>query len=294
MIEKTMGKILKLINVIIVCLIIIFLICNYVYPFFNGLELTDNGILMIDENKKDNSSSYDEVSSLNNNTGTIKSRLEELSKKDSRVNEIIGNYDDYPVELLDMLSRNIEMLDFVLEYPDKSGNVYANTVGNFEENTIPLLLQWDRRWGYASYGEDSIAISGCAPTALSMVIVGLTGDSSITPYVVSKYAEENGFYLKGTGTSWSLMTTGSSHFGIKGKEIPLSKNNVMNALKSGHPVICSVRKGDFTTLGHFIVLAGIENDKIKVNDPNSKARSNLLWDYDRLEGQIKNLWEFSL
>ena len=54
-----------------------------------------------------------------------------------------------------------------------------------------------------------------------------------------------------------------------------------------------MRKGDFTTTGHFIVLVGIEDGKIKVNDPNSKERSNLLWDYERLEYQIKTLWEFS-
>ena len=30
-----------------------------------------------------------------------------------------------------------------------------------------------------------------------------------------------------------------------------------------------------------------------VNDPNSKSRSKILWDYDTLEGQIKNLWGFT-
>ena len=46
--------------------------------------------------------------------------------------------------------------------------------------------------------------------------------------------------------------------------------------------------------GHFIVLAGCEGGKIKVNDPFSVANTQKLWDFERLEGQIKGLWVFSL
>ena len=42
-------------------------------------------------------------------------------------------------------------------------------------------------------------MTGCGPTVLSMVVSGLTGDSSITPYVVARYAQENGYYVSGTG-----------------------------------------------------------------------------------------------
>lgn len=237
--------------------------------------------------------SYDDVSSLKNNKGSIKSRLKKLSKEDDRVSDIIKNYNSYPEALLDMLSRDIDLLDFVLNYHDKSGKVFSETI-DVRRGEIPLLLQWDERWGYASYGENMIAISGCAPTSLAMVISGLTGDTSITPYKVAKYAEDNGFYIDGTGTSWSLMTSGSEFFGIDAKQISLSKDNIFSELENGHPIIASMREGDFTTAGHFIVLTGVSNGKIKVNDPNSKKRSSLLWDYDRLESQIKNLWSFSV
>jgi len=237
--------------------------------------------------------SYDDVSSLKNNKGSIKSRLKKLSKEDDRISDIIKDYNSYPEALLDMLSRDIDLLDFVLNYHDKSGKVFSESI-KVRKGEIPLLLQWDERWGYASYGENMIAISGCAPTSLAMVISGLTGDTSITPYKVAKYAEDNGFYVDGTGTSWSLMTSGSEFFGIDSKQISLSKDNIFSELENGHPIIASMREGDFTTAGHFIVLTGVSNGKIKINDPNSKKRSSLLWDYDRLESQIKNLWSFSV
>ena len=135
-------------------------------------------------------------------------------------------------------------------------------------------------------------MSGCGPTSLAMVIAGLTKDNSITPYKIAKYAEENGYYVQDVGTSWSLMTEGAKSFGINSRQISLSKQVIFNALEQGHPIICSMKKGDFTNSGHFIVLVAIENGNIKVNDPNSKERSSVLWPYERLEGQIKNLWEF--
>jgi len=244
--------------------------------------------------ERTNTLSYDDVSSTKNNRGSIYDRLVKLKNEDSRINDVILKYNTYPESLLDMLSRDADLLDFVINYHDKRGKIYSDSVGNITQGEIPLLLQWDEKWGYAPYGENIIAISGCAPTALAMVASGLTGDSSITPYKVAKYAEENGFYVKGVGTSWSLMTIGSTNFGINGKEIPLSENNVYNELELGHPIIASVREGDFTTLGHFIVLTGSSNGKIKVHDPNSKKRSSLLWDYNRLENQIKNLWSFTI
>lgn len=69
---------------------------------------------------------------------------------------------------------------------------------------------------------------------------------------------------------------------------------MMNELEEGHPIVCSMRKGDFTTTGHFILLVGVQDGKFIVHDPNSKERSKKLWDYETLEYQIRNLWSFQM
>lgn len=199
---------------------------------------------------------------------------------------------DYPEELLEMLSRNPEMREFVLDYPDKKGKVYADTIGEVTKGEFPLLLQWDHRWGYGAYGNSLVAVSGCGPTALASVIAGLTGENTVTPYTIAKFAEEQGYCVEGVGTSWELFTSGIRSFGIAGTEMSLSKDTVFEALQNGQPIICSMRPGDFTTTGHFITLVGIEDGKIKVNDSNSKKNSKTLWEYETLEPQIKNLWVF--
>jgi len=88
------------------------------------------------------------------------------------------------------------------------------------------------------------------------------------------------------------MTEGGKEFGVTGQEIPLTKSVITRELEEGHPIVCSVGAGDFTTEGHFILLTGVEGDKIKVNDPNSEQNSTY-WDYEQLENQIKGMWSFS-
>lgn len=219
-------------------------------------------------------------------------RLEKMAEDNEKVRTILDNADQYPEDLLELLANNEETADFVLDYPQKKDLAPAESIGDMSGG-IPLLLQWDERWGYAIYRDNMIAINGCGPTALAMVAAGLTGDAGITPDRVARYAAEQGYYEGDAGTSWTLMTEGAAAFGVIGQEIGLSREQVFAELESGHPVICSMQPGDFTSTGHFIVLVGIEDGKIRVNDPNSRARSQVLWEYDRLESQINNLWSYT-
>ena len=194
--------------------------------------------------------------------------------------------------LRELVENNPETADFVRNYQMKKDLPPAEDVGEVTVGVIPHLLQWDERWGYQIYGDNMIAVNGCGPTVISMVAAGLTGDRTVTPYKVAKFAEENGYYEGEAGTSWSLMTEGARQFGIYGEEMGLDENMIFSALENGNPIICSMRPGDFTTTGHFIVLVGTEDGKIRVNDPNSVKRSEKLWDYETLYPQINNLWVY--
>lgn len=155
---------------------------------------------------------------------------------------------------------------------------------------IPRLMQWDGRWGKTVYGDSDIELSGCGPTCVSMVAAGLTGDAKITPVLVADYSWRSGYYDSENGTSWALMREGVGAFGLGSKELPLDEDMMKEALDEGTPIICSMGEGDFTTTGHFIVLVGVEDGKFKVHDPNSIERSEMLWEYQTLAPQIRNLW----
>ena len=88
------------------------------------------------------------------------------------------------------------------------------------------------------------------------------------------------------------MVRGAQECGIDVKEIPLDEKTVVSNLLEGHPIICSVSKGTFTSTGHFIVLSEYKNHQIKVLDPNSQKKSGY-YSFDDLSYQIRNLWAYS-
>lgn len=214
---------------------------------------------------------------------------DEETRRQAILNDTGGTW---PQSLRELLERHPDALAFVEGYPDHKDDAPADSIGTVETGPFPLLLQWDARWGYARYGDDLLAVTGCGPTCLSMAAAGLTGDDTVTPAAVAARAQRDGYWVDGV-TSWELMRTGCEAWGLVSEELPLSESEVTDALENGRPVICSVRPGDFTTTGHFILLAGMEDGSIRVNDPNSPQNSDRLWTYDELEPQIRNLWAFS-
>lgn len=201
---------------------------------------------------------------------------------------------EWPDDLIKLMNKNPETEDFVLNYPllkDKQQTIDLN--GEVDYNSVPLFMQWDKRWGYTPYGDDIIAIAGCGPTCLSMVSVYLLKDTTYNPLYLAEFSEDNGYCVPGNGTAWTLMSEGAEQLGIHSEELPLDENCIKERLESGSPIICIMGKGDFTTEGHFIVMTDYIDGQIKVNDPNSISRSEKLWNYDDIQDQIENLWAFS-
>ena len=198
---------------------------------------------------------------------------------------------DWPEELIVLLDKNPETEEFVLNYPLKKDN---HPTYNLEDclgsSQVPLLLQWDERWGYGEYAGELMGLSGCGPTCLSMVCIQLLQDASYTPQYVAAFAEENDYAVKGNGSAWSLISEGGKKLGLDVTEIPLGEGRIIRNLEVGNPIICVMGPGDFTTSGHFIVLTEYADGYVKVNDPNSPTRSQKQWKLTDIMPQMNNLW----
>ena len=198
-------------------------------------------------------------------------------------------YAQYPKSLIELLERNPETEEFVLNYPLRQET--KPDLSGFDRKTVPLFLQWDPMWGYEKYGSDFLAITGCGPTCLAMAGYYLTGDPGMNPADLAEFAQKNGYYASGYGSSWTLISEGGGKLGLTVTELPLVKKKMVDALETGCPVILAMGTGDFTTTGHYIVLTGMEEGKFRVNDPNSVLNSQRLWSYEEIEGQIRNIWK---
>lgn len=200
------------------------------------------------------------------------------------------SYSAYPDSLIELLERNPETEAFVLEYPLKKDVQPEVDLSESENTAVPLFLQWDQRWGYIQYGSDVAGLTGCGPVCLSMAAYYLTGDPAMSPDRIIQFSLDNGYCVPGDGTLWTLISEGGIQLGLDVAELPLVESRIYDELEAGNPIICVMGPGDFTTTGHYIVLAGLEEGLIRVNDPNSIANSQRLWSYEEICDQIRNLW----
>lgn len=233
-----------------------------------------------------------DISRYANDSGDA-GKLYKLRNEYPQVYAILSHYEEIPSRLISLCLSNPETMDYAAQYVTLAGQEQEiDLTQEAESGTVPLLLQWDTRWGYDTYGDGLLGYTGCAPTCLSMVALYLTKDASLHPGAVAAWADSAGYYVDGVGSAWSLLNEGCEHFGITAQILTLSEREMVQALEAGKPIICSMKPGDFTSSGHYIVVTGYENGEFTVNDPNSKERSGQTWSYARLSGQIKNLWAY--
>lgn len=259
----------------------------------NALRL-EKGELISKDDKKEQTAIEKTVSEKPEDVAEVSKAVKEETEEErlKRV-EVEAKEAGYPKKVIKLLSKNPETVDFVEAYGEKKDVASPEIIEELKEGEIPKLIQWDERWGYAPYGTDIIAVCGCGPTTLSMVLAGLTGDNTLTPVKLAKYGTEKHYVTEENDTSWSFMTEACKEWGVKCKETMLDAKAVQKELDKGHVIVCSVGPGVFTQNGHFILLAGHKDGKIIVHDPFSISNSNKTWDFKDFKDQIKVMWVYS-
>lgn len=218
------------------------------------------------------------------------SEKNKIQNNQSMLDDIM-NSTQYPKQLKDLALKNEEALEFVYDYPTE--HVKEHTIDLTEESSmdsVPLFVQWDKCWGYEKYSGNFFAASGCGPTTLSMVVVYLTHNREASPIAVAKYSKEAGYSVDGSGSSWTLISEGCRHYGVKAKTVALDESRMKAELDEGHPIVVNVGPGDFTDTGHFMVITGYDDEGFSINDPNSIEKSGKRWLFKNISSQIRAVW----
>lgn len=140
-------------------------------------------------------------------------------------------------------------------------------------NNVPLFKQGDPRWGSLAYNPPGVSgrtirSSGCGPTSVAMVL-SFYG-KNITPDVAAKYSLAHGYRVEG-GTSGALACAMAKEYGLQCEDIGQNFNQAWSILKNGQPLILSVKgPSRFTSVGHFLVLTGMQGNTIYVNDSGGR------------------------
>ena len=161
---------------------------------------------------------------------------------------------------------------------------------------IPLYLQGDypQTVCYIDGVPKSVKTSGCGAASMSMVISYLTGNTNQNPYVLFKWAYDNGYY-NGNGLGHGCLSKLAELYGVAGTWIENDEDKIAEALKAGHPVIAHMGPGIFTTGGHYIVLRGITEDGyVLVNDPGNRNRNKYAYPLNAIVNQARNKAAFMI
>lgn len=293
--------------VLVVALLIILFIAAAIDKFFSN----KNEISKSTTTTKTTTTSSDSTKTADKSkTASTETKEEKIKKIEAirpklsineaeRLDYIIENIDSYPNEFINLLARNPETVDYVYSYKDKdkyNNKALSSNISSsyYVDGSVPLFLQWDRRWGYRQYGKEMIGLSGCGPTSLAMVIRHFDSSSGVNPYDVAKYSQESGYVSDDNYTSWSLFEKGLSKYGLTSKDIVPVEAKMKKALDDGQILIVSVNPGIFTERGHIIVIKGYnKNGDFLINDPNSIVNTNKSWSFDELKDQIRKIWGVS-
>lgn len=163
----------------------------------------------------------------------------------------------------------------------------------WQAGEMPHLYQTDVRWANLPYGGGTVAKNACGPTVMTMLYVYFTGSKDMDPGTMAAWADYNNYAPTGA-TEWSFMTQAAAAFGFYGEMVDPTRETIEGALRAGNPVVCVVDPGDFTNVGHFIILKSIDDRAmVEVYDPNSPERSARKWDIVRVLNQTDVAWIYS-
>ena len=96
---------------------------------------------------------------------------------------------------------------------------------------------------------------------------------------VAEWSYQNGYWCKGSGSYHALIPAAAENWGLAVEGCSTSEpQRILDALAEGKLVVAIMSKGHFTKSGHFIVLRGVQDDRILVADPASYNRSGQQWE----------------
>ena len=163
-------------------------------------------------------------------------------------------------------------------------------------------LQTDPRWrnkSYSAKGESTtIGASGCGPTAAAMLIETLTG-KPFTPEDACKWSLQHGYKAVKQGTYYSYFVPQFAYFGIHCYQLswentyhkPNSNihDKAFALLKQGYYLIALMKKGNWTSGGHYVVVWWADG-KVYINDPASKKITRIEGDMNTFRNEAAYYW----
>lgn len=159
-------------------------------------------------------------------------------------------------------------------------------------------MQTDPLWKdkpYRAPGESStIGSAGCGPSCAAMLIHTITG-KVVTPEMTCKWSMEHGGKALRQGTYYSYFKPQFAAYDIEAYQFnydnlyhcPNNKTHdkALALLNQGYYLIALMKKGNWTSGGHFIVVYDVKDGKVLINDPYSQKPQRIRGDLNTFKNE---------
>ena len=182
--------------------------------------------------------------------------------------------------LLELVLREAGATEFVAAYAKQEVPKKPSPYGEkATQGYYPKLFNWDTRWGYVTYGDGPLGLTGSGPTSLTMAYIGLTGKTDQTPDTIAQKAIEAEGIDASYGTKADFLTKAAREIGLEVEELTPSKENISDNLQSGTAILLQLREHGITDEAHWALAVSRNLDgSINIYDPTSSSVSEHAWD----------------
>lgn len=208
----------------------------------------------------------------------LTSKFNAALDRNDRLAQIAQNADQYEDErLLELALNEPDAISFVAGYPtaDKSTKPYDEKV---TRGSVPQIFDWDTRWGYMTYGDGPLAVTGSAPTTLAMAYMGLTGQTDVTPATIAQSATSQSTSTSKSVDSAESVIALAQGIGLTAEQYEVSTDNLSYGLSDTSVIAAQINADTFTSEQHWVLVVGANSDgSLTVFDPTSSSISSHTW-----------------
>jgi hypothetical protein len=165
-------------------------------------------------------------SSLSQDTAeALQTRLDQ----DEKIAAIANNAAAYPESLIKLALAEPTAVDFVYNYPTADTSTNAAYTGTLTAGTVPIIYTYNPSWGYLTYANQPLAVTGSGPTTLAMALYSLTQDAQKTIGDIATQAASAGAASGDAFSSDALFTSVAPELGLSATSLLKSSEDAVAA-----------------------------------------------------------------
>jgi hypothetical protein len=212
-------------------------------------------------------------------SNSLKARL----TQDDQLTQIAANASQYPEALIQLALDEPSAVSFVYAYPTANKDTAGTWSGSVTKGVSPTLYTFNSAWGYLTYADQPLALTGSGPVVMSMAYMGLTGSTDKTPADLATLATDGGYATGDASTSADFFTSTATSLGLTAAALDSQDGTTAadalgSALSAGSVVAVEVSGSTFGTDRWILVTTLNSDGSVTIHDPLSTSNTAHPWD----------------